>query len=266
MAHFLRDEAIENRTIDRAAIEQLINAFNSRATIMPEYLRDSEKERKDVFLMFTIRFDGKGYRLFDGQQLLRHFDEAEKVDRVIVELQSGESLRSNRSVGSYLDLRLESDATVDGYLTSSSDDEDWMNGSFSQIKETLSRTRNNNSWIRNAWIQISIQIVGVLLGFALSLVGATYLSPFLEIENSFLISFLLVLLIFSNLWGPSSSAINRLIELTFPKIRFYRPSKDRLHWLFQAMVAGLVLALVLTMLSIFFDYAGLTFSRVISGN
>jgi hypothetical protein len=56
--------------------------------------------------------------------------------------------------------------------------------------------------------QLLIQILGVFVGFLISLWVASKISPSLSIENAFLISFFLVLLNFSNLWSTSISISN----------------------------------------------------------
>ena len=110
--------------------------------------------------------------------------------------------------------------------------------------------------IRNAWVELLIQLFGVLIGFSLSLWGATKIEPYITIENAFLISFLLLLLIFSNLWAQIGVRLKLLLNYTFPSIKFYRAGKDRMHWLYQAIVGGLVVAGSLFLLNWIFKFVG----------
>lgn len=256
MARFLRDEQVSNLTIDGAAITQLIQVFANRGTLMLEYDADADGQQPDVFLYYTIRFDQKGNRVQDTDELLRYFQQATDVERVIFELNSGESIRTNRAVGSYLDLRLDKNENATSYLTVSSDDEDWVNGSFVAVKDVLARYQNRNAWVRNPWVVFLNQIMSLFIGFAVSVWAASKIAPNLTIENAFLISFLMVLLVFSNLWIPVNQRLTGLVLSVFPTIKFDRPKRDKLHWLYQGLVIAIVGAAAIYLLSLIFTYVG----------
>lgn len=194
--------------------------------------------------------------MLDKNQLLHHFNQAADVERVVFELASTKSIDSNHVVGSYLDLRLDKSQNAICFLTVSSNDEDWMNISFSEVKEELYKNKNHYSLFRNKWVGLLIQIFGIFLGFLVSLWGAANISPFLDIENSFLISFLLVLFVFSNLWTPINNMLHNFVFAAFPTVKFYRPNKYRLNWLYQTLIGGLVVAGTIFLLNLAFDYVG----------
>lgn len=256
MARFLRDEQVSNLTIDSEVLSQLVEVFTNRVTSMPEFVALAENETSDPLLFFTIRFDEKGYRVFDKEELLRYFEQASKVERIHFNLSSGESIRTNGLVGSALELRLDKNENATNYLTVTSDDENWVNSSFSAVKEALAKYKNRNFLVRNPWVELLVQLLGLFLGFAISLWAASKMAPSLAIENAFLISFLLVLLIFSNLWTPINQRLHRFVHMAFPTIRFYRSSRDRLHWLYQAIVGGVVVAATIYLLGLIFTYVG----------
>ena len=256
MARFLRDELVSNSTIDSEALSQLVVVFTNLGTSMPEFVASEGQETRDVHLFYTIRFDEKGYRVFDKEELLGYFEQASKVDRIFFNLGSGESIRTNGVLGSALELRLDKDENANSYLTVTSDDENWVNSSFSAVKEAIAKYKNKNYLVRNPWVELILQLLGLFLGFAISLWAASNMAPSLAIENAFLISFLLVLLIFSNLWTPINQKLHRFIHTAFPTIRFYRPARDRLHWLYQAIVGGVVVAATIYLLGLIFSYVG----------
>jgi hypothetical protein len=256
MAFFLRDERVSNLTISPEAIANIADIFTTRLATMPEFLQSKEGEPPNAFFSYTIRADQKGYKLFDKEQLLHSFNQASDVERVIFELMSVESLRTNRAVGSFLELRLDKNENVPCFLTVSSDNVDWMNGTFSVIKEELNKHRNRHSLIRNTWVELLVKMAGVFFGFIVSLWGASKIAPNLTIENAFLISFLLVLFVFSNLWAPINKILREVVHRLFPIIRFYRPDKEKLSWLKQGVTAGIVLAGTLYVLGLAFRYVG----------
>jgi len=229
---------------------------------MPENVQNQDQDNFTSWFPCIIRFDEKGYRVFGKDQLVDYFEKASKVERVILTLESVVSYQSNRQNGSYMECRLEgAESTNPCHIVATSDDEDWVNGSFSALRDCLTTFRNRSSWLRNPFVDLLIQLFGLILGVVVSLWGASRMAPHLTIENAFLISFLIVLLIFSNLWAPITFRLRRLVYLAFPVIRFYRSKKDRLHWLMQALVGGVVLALTLYLLNLMFSYVG----RVLGG-
>lgn len=259
MARFLRDEQLSSLTIDAEAISQLVDALFARWILVPEYLASQQNQQPpDVILMMTIRFDRKGYRVFTKEDLLKYFNEASHVERVVFELMSGDSFRSNKANGSYLDLRLDNNELQPSHTVSCSDDENWMNGSFSLVQEILQKNANKHWLARNPIIELVLQLTGLFAGFLISLWGASSISPSLQIENSFLISFLLVLLIFSSLWGFINLRLRGILSKAFPSITFYRSHKEKLNWLFQALVGGLVVAATLFLMNLGFNYVGKT--------
>ena len=253
MARYLRDEQIENITINSELLSQMHNELLRLSKSIPELEAEVDSET-NVHLVYTIRFDQKGYRVFTINDLLTYFIQAQDVERIIVQIETKDSLNTNRIVGSFLDLRL--DKTQVSFLTTSSDNEAWMKDAFSSIRDILLKNSNNYSYARNAWVELLIQIFGVFIGFALSLWGAKTISPSLTIENSFLISFLLILLIFSNLWAQIGIRLKWILNYSFPVINVHRADKDRLHWLTQAIVGGIVVAAALYLLNEVFSFMG----------
>lgn len=86
--------------------------------------------------------------------------------------------------------------------------------------------------------------------------GGRWVSPKLTIQNAFVITFFFALLIFSNAWGYINTIILERFHHIFPNIQFYRPDKDRINWLMQALIAGIVTAFMLYVFSHLFTYIG----------
>jgi len=256
MAHFLRDQHVTNLSVDEDILRQISAVCESRERAINTDVPTTDDTGKRAFLTYIIRFDNKGYRVFSLADLVRYFHQANEVERVIFTVETGESLRSGRHLGTFLELRLDEKDPNTCSLTVTSNDGDWVDSSFSAVQDVLVKCKNKNGWVRTAWTQLAVQIIGVTLAFTLSLWAAVKLSPKLALENSFVISFLFVLLIFSNTWTYLNQNIISFINALFPNLKFYRPRKDRMHWLMQAIIAGIVLALILYILSWAFSYVG----------
>lgn len=254
MATFLRDERLHNLTLTADRLRQIDAAFQARLRAAPEHAQPGENN--NIHLFYVIRFDNKGYRVFSIEEVITYFQQADSVERFIITIESAASMRSNRNVGTYMELRLDAGDANACHLVASSDDADWVDASFSGVREAIVRSKNRHSIVRNDWSVLFIQIGGVLVGFLLSLWAAVRISPFIQIENPFLITFLFVLLVFSNLWTFINQRLLFLVNTVFPNIRFYRPDRDRLHWLMQALIGGIAVAVTLYLLNGLFTLVG----------
>lgn len=263
MAHCLRDEHVRNLSINADSLTQIDAVFADRAKTINDSLPVGENSGKEAIVSYIIRFDNKGYRVFSLPELLRYFSLAKEVERILFTLESGESLRSNRQIGTYLELRLDEKDNNTCLLAVASDDKDWVDASFSAVQDALAKYKNRNGWARSAWTRFGVQIIGVSLGFILSLWAAAKISPNLAIENAFVFSFLFVLLIFSNTWTYLNQGALSGLNKLFPNMKFYRPNKERWHWLMQAAVGGIVVAIVLYVLGHAFSFLVDVFSGLL---
>ncbi len=245
MAHFLRDQQIASISVTEENLAQLAAIFSERLDTLNAVLTEEDAPDKRAFLTYIIRFDDKGYRVFSVNDLIKYFHLAKSIERVLFTIETAESLRTNRAVGTVLELRLDEKDPNSSFLNVTSDDKDWVDASFAAVHETLAKYRNRNRWVRSAWTTFGVQLVGVTLGFLLSLWAADKIAPKLAIENAFIFSFLFVLLVFSNTWTYLNHLSLRLLNAAFPNIKFLRRDKDRLHWLLQAIVGGIVAAAAL---------------------
>ena len=67
MANFLHDQNFENVTIDEARLKQIDKIFKDQQTIINSQNGDKEKS---AILSYIIRFDSKGYRIFEFEKML----------------------------------------------------------------------------------------------------------------------------------------------------------------------------------------------------
>src|SRR3990167_1544663 len=256
MAHFFRDQHVTNLSLNEDSLSQISAVFANRARTINAGVPENDETGKRAFFTYIVRFDNKGYRVFSLEELLRYFHQAKEIERVIFTVETGESLRSIRQLGTYIELRLDERDPGSCYLAVTSDDGDWVDSSFSAVQDVLLKCKNKNGWARTAWTQFGVQITGVTLGFVLSLWAAIKISQKLAIENSFVISFFFLLLIFSNTWTYLNQKIISFINSLFPNLKFYRPGKDRIHWLMQAIIGGIAVAVTLYILNLAVSYIG----------
>ncbi|MBN8779802.1 MULTISPECIES: hypothetical protein [unclassified Thiobacillus] len=249
MAHFLRDQRISSVSITEDRLSQLSTIFEDREKSLDDTSKANNSPDDEPALSYIIRFDGKGYRVFSIDELLRYFHQAKSVERVLITLETGRSLKNNRQTGTFMEVRLDEVEPHTSYLQATSDDKDWAEAAFSSLQEVIYKCNNKSAWVRSAWTTFIVQLVGVTLGFLLSLWAAAKFSPKLAVESPFVISFIFVFILFSNTWTYLNQLILRILNLAFPNVKFIRKGREHFHWLFQAIVGGLVGAVVLYFLS-----------------
>ena len=142
MAHFLRDERLENLTITEDSLNQIHQVFETQSLTIPEAANPQPSQTQSFYLMYIIRFDNKGYRMFSFDQLLQYFRQANYVERILFTLESDVSIRTNRNVGSHLELRLDEKDPNLCIVSVTSDNGGWVDKTFCAMDEILSRCKN----------------------------------------------------------------------------------------------------------------------------
>src|SRR5438309_2168469 len=107
MAHFLRDQLLTNLTLDEDDLRQIVAALEIRKVALNAHVKPEEQTKKSGVLTYVIRFDNKGYRVDSLKDLLRHFQQAKEVERIFFNIDTGESLASNKQLGTYLEIGLD---------------------------------------------------------------------------------------------------------------------------------------------------------------
>ncbi|MGN8088459.1 hypothetical protein ACTJK6_20555 [Ralstonia sp. 22086] len=260
MAFYLRDQHIVNVSLDDDALLHINNVFEDRFSKLKTELGAVGKV---AHFTYIIRFDNKGYRVFSLDELMAYFNQARQVERVLFAIESQDALASGRSTGAYLELCLDSREPNRCVLVSSSDDKDWAEASFATVHEVLAKYRTRAGLVRNPWTSFVVQIMGVILGFFVSLWISFKVSPNLKFENSFVISFLFIILIFSNIWGYANNMFMGFVWKLFPNVEFIRPAKARLHWILQAIVGSSAFAVVVYMLGMVATFVSDLISRAL---
>ncbi len=256
MSKFLRDESLTNLTITEAALSKLNELLGEIAYVVNKPLKKDDPASLKTYLLqsYLIRFDGKGFRLDSFEDALKYFQDANKIDRFMLFLQSVESATSNLVNGKSLQIGFDATDQKSCVLIVQDDDKEWVENSFSKVKERLGRYKNPHWVVRNRLVITSLQLLGVALGVFLSLWIAIKMSPKLAIENAFAFTFVAALLIYSNIWTVLHEVSLRLLDKLWPNISFKEPKP--VHWLAQAILGTMAVGFFITVFSKLFIYFG----------
>ena len=265
MSRYLRDTYIKNISLNEDRLHLINDAFveiaNTNNRGLPD---DDDGKNKTAIVSYLIRFDNKGFVLHDFNEVLKYHKNSKKIERIFFIVDTNQSHFSNAQFGKRAELRFDSKEPNNCILTVQDDDQNWVNATFCKIEEELSKYKNRNFIVRNAWTPFVVQILGVITGFVISLWAALRISPLLSVEYSLIVSFILAFLIFSNIWTYLNQQILKLINGMFPNVAF-KDSKG-LHWLGKALLSALFVGAAVLLLNEIFVYIGLLLNEILVSN
>ncbi len=254
MGQFLRDQPVKNVSVDELTLNRLNDAFVARVALHnADILQDAPTR---AILFYVIRFDEKGYRFVNFEDVKKCFREAQDVERVVFTVDSAANRQSGAMIGTNCNLSLDAKEPKSCWLTVTADNKDWVDGTFAPIAETLVGQKTWSGFVRTPWTALLIQLAGVAIGFVLSLWAALKIAPFLKIDNAFAVTFFFALLIYSNIWGYVVTQIARVVDFAFPNVRFRRARTDWGHLAIQAFVIGLAATFAAFLIDKLFTFVG----------
>lgn len=74
--------------------------------------------------------------MFTLADVLRYYEEAKEVERLIFTVETRESIDTNRARGAFMELMLDK-KNVNGFLTVTSDNQRWVDDTFSAFHEVV---------------------------------------------------------------------------------------------------------------------------------
>ena len=234
MAKFLRDRQMKAVSISKNRIDELFALCHVQAN----RLVAGGVNADDIEVRCMIRFDEKGYNVYNLHEVHNYYDQASEVERLILTIETRESLVSGRKFGPFLELTL--DKNLGNYLVASSDDREWVEAAFAAFDEVMTKSAAWYRPIRTIWTELVIQVTGVASVFLLSVIAAKQLAPKLVVENAFLIAFLFAFLLAANIWTFIQRQVHTALLAMFPNARFVRSGREHLHWVPQAVISALI--------------------------
>lgn len=175
---------------------------------------------KFLSMTYTIRFDNKGFKIYEFDEAMKYFRSSKEVERFIFQLGSNEHLTYSRSQGKGIDIIFDAKTPNNCSMVVDDDNQGWVDCAFLTLKEVIQKYDNKNHLMRNAFVGSSIQILGVLAGVLVSLWAASKASPKLNIPYPYGIAFIVSLIIFSNIWVYLFPYLIRIVNIYWPNLSF----------------------------------------------
>lgn len=267
MAMFLRDRRITNRAYTESTLEAIFKAFADAKLRLEKSLASTAASGPEtatigtapqtVFLSVVIRFDEQGCRCWTWEDLKKYFRQAKDIERIAFEIDTSMSLATSRQAGAFCWLQLDIGDVSRCGLQVSADEKAWVEETYAELSALSDKRRTVSAFVRTQVTEWAVQICGVTLGVLACIWVARFLTPVLSIDNPFIISFLFALLIFSNTWTHILRITVWVLGKTFPNVMFLRQEEERLHWVWQAVVAAIISVAVVKVGSLCWDLLAL---------
>lgn len=222
MGQFLRDEKLQNL---RLSEDRLRKIYGDLKEITDQYNKSAGKT--ELIQFHIIRFDNKGFRLIDFDDVMKYYNDAHRVERIIFYVYSDTAWKSSNVSRKAIELNLDTLQPDKCGLIVQDDDQNWVDATFWKLKERLDRYHNKNYLIRNRWAGAIVQFIGVFVGIVFSLWLGNKLASILTIQNPFAFGFIIAFLIFSNIWTYLYREIGNLLYRIFPNITF----TEKVSWI-----------------------------------
>lgn len=212
----LRDSFLKNIDISEGALEkindkliEIINAANEKET----------QDNKKMFPTYILRFDGKGSSFFAFDEALDKYKNANKFERFVFAVDCLQSFQ-NKMFGKSIAVHLDGYDQNNCKLIVQGDEPGWVDNAFTSLEDVIKKFKNYNFIVRNQMSSFMIQVAGVVIGVLLSIRGAQFLAPKLNIQYALPFAFIIVFLIFSNSWTYLYSILLRCLGRLWPNVTF----------------------------------------------
>ncbi len=233
MPQFVKEGQISDLAPGADCLVELADVFKRSA----QRLARDGTSNDELRPVYTIRGVDTVYKVFTPELLARYFREADAVEKVTFQFETGLSKRTNRRQGEYLELNLEETDPRKCYLAIGASDEHWVDDSYNAVQDVLARCRRQSGQARAAWQRVALDLCGAGLGLAAASWVATLVSPMLPAANAYWLSFFFTLLVFMTTWMIAEP--QRLLRsIRFPNMRFRRDARGPLPRLVQAVSTG----------------------------
>ncbi len=220
MSQYLRDETLKNLNLSETSLQELNTALLKFRDEENAGINNDNANPKFLLMTYTIRFDNKGFKLYEFDKAMEYFSSSKEVERFIFQLSSMEYSTFLKSRGKGIEIRFDAKLPNNCFMVVDDDNQGWSDCAFLTLKEIIQKYANKNHIVRNALVVSSIQILGVLAGVLVSLWIASKTSPKLNIPYPYGIAFIVSLIIFSNIWVYLYPYLLRIVNIYWPNLSF----------------------------------------------
>lgn len=270
MSQYLRDERLRNISLPPSALRtlhllilELVGKHN--APIMKEHpTTDAQYANGALMWKYIIRFDGKGFQLFDFDEVLSYLAGAKHIERVCIFVEIAKFGGGSIPRGKHIEVKLDAQQPDNCVLIVQDDDKTWTEASFLRIREELIRHTNSSGWVRNNTVDTICQLAVVGTMFLVCIGAAVGLAPHLKLVYAPMFVFLASFLFFSHLWNVIMGALYWTRDRVFPNIAFNEI--ERLHWLLETLLGAAALYFVAIGLTRLVGYVSGLLGQIVIAN
>jgi hypothetical protein len=236
----LRDEYFRNITVS----EKMLVELNGKLFEIIDKNNASETDaNRKLWLTYIIRFDKKGKSVLTYSEAISCYKDARILERFIFAIDCVQSYR-DKMFGKSINIGFDVRDVNNCRLVVQGDDSSWVDSTYSALIDIIKKYKNFNFIVRNPFMPFSVQIGGVIVGVLLSIKGAQWLEPKLKIQYALPFAFIIVFLLFSNIWTYLYNALLRCVDKVWPNIIFKEKQNNFtvvVYWAMNTLLSAIFL-------------------------
>ncbi|OQX87530.1 MAG: hypothetical protein B6D55_02940 [Candidatus Omnitrophica bacterium 4484_70.2] len=237
----LRDEYLKNITVSE---NMLLELNNKIVEIINKINKTETDDQRKLWLTYIIRFDKKGKSVFTYDEAISCYKNAKIIERFIFSVDCWHSFQ-NKMFGKSVNIGFDILDINNCRLVVQGDDGLWVDSTYSALVDIIKKSKNLNFIAQNSFTPFLVQIAGVIIGVLLSIKGAQWLEPRLKIQYALPFAFIIVFLLFSNIWTYLYPALLRCINKLWPNITFKEKQNNLtivIRWAMNILLGAIFLA------------------------
>ena len=220
MSEYLRDESLRNLNMSKSALDELNSSLIKIRDGENVKIGNNSSSQQFITMTYIIRFDQKGFKLYEYNKAMEYFNSAKEIERFIFQLDSDEHSKTYKLKGKGVEIKFDSKVPGNCSLTVQDSQQGWVDSTFLTLQEVIKKYNNGNKLMRSTFVVLSIQVLGVLIGILFSLWVASKVSHRLSTPYPYGLTFIITLLIYSNIWGYLYLVLLKCVNAFWPNISF----------------------------------------------
>ena len=225
-------------TFDDRAIESLIKLANRVRTEI-----EASAKNAITLMTFLIRKDNETIATYRWEEFLRVYEQANKIHSVEIHVKDyATPQQSNRSISIKLQTATSPELNeAVNVISVVGEDPTWVDGIYSAFQNAVGRLKNRHFfWYRTSVLAIA-QILAVLTFTIYSVFLGQKMARFIPINNPEVYTFIVFLLLFSNIWSYASNVLLGFIQKRNPVVELINKPPSTLGLtIFWSIVTGVI--------------------------
>ncbi|MBC8467839.1 MAG: hypothetical protein H8D56_00090 [Planctomycetes bacterium] len=211
-----KNYAINYRVITKDVLDKITRLFSKLKKEATDELPQDLIE-----ILYVIRVANETYSGPSYDEFISQFDKNKKADFLQIIFQSLDPERKapNRRISLTIDRKDNNNLEILGVK------ETWVKGSFDRFKGIIDNLPKRNQILYNAYFEMGVQLLAAFSLTTFSIYSAIQISSITSFEYSSVFIFVVLFVLFSNIWTYLGRGLIHLRNTYYPKVDIREPPR-----------------------------------------